>query len=116
MLLQYAGDVLVRQPMKAIPSNTASSQFLWQREFLIDQRRIRMKGCIETGDLWNRNKCGSESTNASDIVWLVQRREWIELLELLEYLIGHYYAMTKRGTTMHNTMRDRDRCLQAELF
>ncbi len=78
---QRIGDVLVREPVKAVPAHAAIGDRPGQRERLRDGRRAVVKRRVEAGDLRQFRRAREQRPDRRQVVRLVQRRKRDVLFE-----------------------------------
>ena len=108
-LRQPAGDVFVRQPVEAIPSDALGIITLRNGEVVRDGTVAVMKSGVEAADLRKAGGAGQQRADRGEVVGLVQRRERDETLEIGEHgRIDQDRPVVARAA-MDDPMPDRDR-------
>src|SRR6478735_7596314 len=92
--------------MEAIASDARARETSRQRKSLSHLRLVTMERCVEAGNLWNVRRHIEDCLNGSQVVRLVQRREWRKLRKRRQ----HSPVEADRGTVSHpavyNAMSD----------
>lgn len=83
---QHAGDVFVRQAVKAIALHAETPNLLRKRNDLGDGGLATVEACVEAGDLRDARHALGHGLDRGEIVRLMERRQRHERLQVREHL------------------------------
>ena len=66
-----------------------------------------MKRRVEASNLWHRRRMAHNGSNRSEIVWLMQRRQWHKRFQIRKQLIIHTRRLEELRSAMHDAMTGR---------
>ena len=105
-LRQGAGDVLVREAVKAVALHAGVAKFLRKRNEVGERGLRPVEAGVETGDLRDGGQALGYCFDGREIVRLMERRERNQTVQLFENLRCDQSRTAEARAAMHDAMSD----------
>ena len=112
---QSGGDIIVGKSVEPVSPDSGIVQVSGQREALGHSRLAMMERSVEACDLRQPGRHGGDGTDRREIVWLVQRRQRTQRLQLVQHGIIDKRCVSKSSPAMEHAMPDRERLFTAKM-
>ena len=101
---QAVDDIFVGEAVEAVASDALVVKAARQREDVVDEGMVAVKGGVEAGDLLHMRPGLARGEDAGDVVRLMQRRERRQLFQAAQHLVGDDHGLRKINAAMDDAV------------